>query len=111
MLPLTGLEGMRMPNQRTKSWHFSMIIYSIFRSLSAVVTCEHPILLNISDSLLSGLQSLSSEETFQPIGSLLTNNLGLDGTMVYTEIKVTIEGTIRGPTIESMFLRMARNEW
>ena len=59
------------------------------RSLTAVVTVEQPLVVNVTDSLLKTLHGLvEAKEAPAAAGSELINNLGGVGSIVYTEIKV-----------------------
>ena len=60
------------------------------RSLSAVLSVEEPLILNITDTLLSSLHGLVTEDSFKPSEASLVNSLGVEGEIVYTEIKVMI---------------------
>ena len=58
------------------------------RSLIAVLTCEQHLVVNVTDGLLSTLQDLVDGEELSAADSELINNLGGEGSIVYTEIKV-----------------------
>ena len=57
-------------------------------SLSMVVTCNQALVLNVSSGLLASLGDLIEKETFSLTTARITNNLGVPGTVLYTEIKV-----------------------
>ena len=58
------------------------------RSLAAVLTVEQSLVVNVTDGLLSTLQDLVDGEELSAADSELINNLGGEGSIVYTEIKV-----------------------
>ena len=58
------------------------------RSLTAVVTVEQPLVVNVTDGLLKTLHNLVEAKEASAAGSELINNLGGEGSVVYTEIKV-----------------------
>ena len=58
------------------------------RCLTAVLTVEQPLVVNVTDGLLSSLQDLVEGEELATAESELVNNLGGEGSIVYTEIKV-----------------------
>ena len=58
------------------------------RSLAVVLTIEQPMVVNVTDGLLSTLQDLVDGEELSAAESELINNLGGEGSIVYTEIKV-----------------------
>ena len=58
------------------------------RSLTAVVTVEQPLVVNVTDGLLKTLHGLFKAKEASAAGSMLINNLGGEGSIVYTEIKV-----------------------
>ena len=64
------------------------------RSLAAVLTVEQPIVVNVTDGLLSTLQDLVDGEELSAAGSELINNLGGEGSIVYTEIKVILHSPV-----------------
>ena len=64
------------------------------RSLAAVLTVEQPIVVNVTDGLLSTLQDLVDGEELSTAGSELINNLGGEGSIVYTEIKVILHSPV-----------------
>ena len=57
------------------------------RSLTTVLTMEQPLVINVTDGLLSSLQDLVDGEELSAADSELINNLGGEGSIVYTEIK------------------------
>ena len=65
------------------------------RSLAAVLTIEQPIVANVTDGLLSTLQDLVDGEELSAAESELVNNLGGEGSIVYTEIKVILYSPVR----------------
>ena len=58
------------------------------RSLAVVLTIEQPMVVNVTDGLLSTLQDLVDGEELSAAESELINILGGEGSIVYTEIKV-----------------------
>ena len=58
------------------------------RSLTTVFTVEQPLVVNVTDGLLSSLQDLVEGEELATAEAELINNLGGEGSIVYTEIKV-----------------------
>ena len=58
------------------------------RSLTAVVTVEQPLVVNVTDGFLKTLHGLVEVKETSAAGSELINNLGGEGSIVYTEIKV-----------------------
>ena len=60
------------------------------RSLTAVLTVEQPLVVNVTDGLLSSLQALVEGEELATAEAELINNLGGEGSIVYTEIKVIL---------------------
>ena len=59
------------------------------KSLAAVLTVEQPLVVNVTDGLLSSLQDLVEGEELSEAEPELINNLGGEGSVVYTEIKVS----------------------
>jgi hypothetical protein len=57
-------------------------------SLSAVVTCDQTVELNITSSLLVTLKGLLGGEAFQPAAARLANRLAVGGSLLLTEIQV-----------------------
>ena len=58
------------------------------RSLTAVVTVEQPLVVNVTAGLLKTLHGLVEGKETSAARSELINNLGGEGSIVYTEIKV-----------------------
>ena len=58
------------------------------RSLTAVVTVEQPLVVNVTDGLLKTLHGLVEGKETSATGSELINNLGGEGSILYTEINV-----------------------
>ena len=59
------------------------------KSLAVVLTVEQPLVVNVTDGLLSSLQDLVEGEELSEAEPELINNLGGEGSVVYTEIKVS----------------------
>ena len=59
------------------------------KSLAAVLTVEQNLVVNVTDGLLNSLQDLVEGEELSEAEPELINNLGGEGSVVYTEIKVS----------------------
>ena len=61
------------------------------KNCSAILTSNDPIVFNVSDSVLESVKSILKEQNFKKNSSSLVNQLGYEGDIVYTEIKVNIK--------------------
>ena len=73
------------------------------KNCSAVLTCSDPIVFNVSDRAIESVKSVLSENGFKKSSSALLNELGHDGDIVYTEIKV-LQAIFPGEKCEPYFI-------
>ena len=60
------------------------------QNCSVVMTVDDPIMLNVSDQALESVKSVFKHNKFKKSSSTLVNQLGHNGDIVYTEIKVIV---------------------
>ena len=60
-------------------------------------SCLEPVAVNVTCSLLASVKGLLEGDSLRPSQERLVNDLGLEGQIVYTEIKVTPSASKRKP--------------
>ena len=50
--------------------------------------CSEPVAVNVTSSLLASVRGLLEGDSLRPAEERMVNDLGLEGQIVYTEIKV-----------------------
>ena len=73
------------------------------KNCSTVLTSSDPIVFNVSDTAIESIKSVLSEERFKKSSSALLNELGHDGDIVYTEIKV-LQSTLPSEKCDQYFI-------
>ena len=73
------------------------------KNCSAVLTSSDPIVFNVSDRAIESIKYVLSENMFKKSCSALWNQLGHDGDIVYTEIKV-LQSILPGDECEPYFI-------
>ena len=58
------------------------------QNCSVIMTVDDPIMVNVSDQALESVKSVFKDRKFKKSSSSLVNQLGHNGDIVYTEIKV-----------------------
>ena len=73
------------------------------RHFLPTLTSSDPIVFNVSDRVIESVKSVLSEKRFKKSSAALLNELGHDGDIVYTEIKV-LQSTLLGDKWEPYFI-------